>query len=541
MKPFPLLYFAVSVPLFAGFAHAQSTQIKWKKSLGGSSYDEAHSIQLTKDGGYILAGNSESGDGDVTGNHGSFDYWVVKTDNKGVIQWEKSYGGSAADYAMAVKPTADEGYIVAGTSASKDGDVTSNHGSNDCWIVKIDSIGNIQWQHSYGGSNYDEADDIVQTSDGGYAFAGSTESTNGDVTFNHGFNDEWIVRIDANGNLLWQKALGGSQDDFANSIQQTSDNGFIVAGETDSQDGNVTSYHGSSDYWIIKLDESGNTLWQKTYGGSSADNATSIRSTADGGYIVAGATYSSDGDITFNHGGYDDWIVKLDNSGNIQWQKSYGGSGYDYPFCIQISSYGYIVAGYSSSNDGDVTGHHGSSSYDDFWVLGLSNKGNLAGEISLGGSGEDAGNFIQQTADGGMIVAGLSYSSDFEVTGHHGMSTYDDYWVVRLKSFKMVPYTSPLEARNGEVNQNTPYTAFLYPILNEGTFELTMNHVSTVSSADVIVMNENGQIVLTRTVGFVDGNLREQIHLQDLAPGLYFVRVESEGTNLYNARFICQR
>ena len=227
------------------------------------------------------------------------------------IEWQKSFGGDSTDYANDIQQTKDGGYIMAGSSRSIEGDVTGNHGSSDAWIVKLDSSGNLAWQKCLGGSGWDEANAIQQTTDGGYVVAGFSSSIDGDVTGNHGSADYWVVKLTANGTLTWQKSLGGSNQDVAYSIQQTTDGGYIVAGWSSSLDGEVTGNHGSDDYWIVKLDSSGNLSWQKCLGGSDDEEAYSIQQTTDGGYIVAGYSYSTDGEVTGNHGGGDMWIVKL--------------------------------------------------------------------------------------------------------------------------------------------------------------------------------------------------------------------------------------
>ncbi|MCL2009110.1 MAG: flagellin, partial [Synergistaceae bacterium] len=184
--------------------------IEWQRSLGGSGYEGASSIQQTADGGYIVAGSSNSTDGDVSGNHGGYDYWIVELDANGDIEWEKSLGGSGLDSASSIQQTADGGYIVAGFSYSTDNDVSGNHGVRDYWIVKLTVNGDIEWEKSLGGTNYDQAFSIQQTADGGYIVAGYSDSNNVDVSGNHGGSDYWIVKLTANGVIEWQRSLGGS-------------------------------------------------------------------------------------------------------------------------------------------------------------------------------------------------------------------------------------------------------------------------------------------------------------------------------------------
>ncbi len=399
----------------------------WQTSLGGDGNDKATSIVQTDDGGYIVAGYSDSNDGDVSGNHGNIDYWVVKLDASGGITWQKSLGGSGNDEATSIVQTDDGGYIVAGESNSNDGEVSGNHGGYDYWVVKLDASGGISWQKSLGGSSYDSANSIIQTSDGGYIVAGTSSSTDGEVSGNHGGNDYWIVKLDADGGISWQKSLGGSNHERAYSIVQTTDGGYVVAGESSSNDGEVSGNHGGYDYWVVKLDASGGISWQKSLGGSSYDSANSIIQTSDGGYIVAGQAYSNNGNVSGNQGNADYWVVKLDASGGISWQKSLGGTADDFAYSIfQTTDGGYIVAGYSNSNNRDVSGNHGNN---DYWIVKLDVDGGISWQKSLGGTADDFAYSIFQTTDGGYIVAGQAYSNDGDVSGNHGS---DDYWIARL-------------------------------------------------------------------------------------------------------------
>ncbi|UCH14008.1 MAG: hypothetical protein JSV22_13000 [Bacteroidales bacterium] len=401
--------------------------LSWQVSLGGSDYDRAECIRQTTDGGYIVAGYSKSSDGDVSKNQGSNDYWIVKLTSEGDLTWQKSYGGSSQDIAYSIRQTTDGGYIIAGGSSSDDGDVTGNYFNYNYWIVKLNSTGQIIWEKSFGGDSDDIAYSIQQTTDGGYIVAGKSYSNNGDVTGNHGSFDYWIIKLSSTGDLTWQKCLGGSDMELANSIQQTTDGGYVVAGETTSDDGDVTGYHGSFDYWIVKLTSTGEIDWQKALGGSGSEYCNSIRQTTDGGYIIAGGAYSDDGDVSGKHGETDYWIVKLTSTGEIDWQKALGGSSPDYAYSIeQTIDGGYIVAGFARSSDGDMSGGHGS---DDYWVVKLSSTGEIEWQRPLGGSSSDMAFYIQQTADGGYIVTGPARSNDGDVSGNHGET---DYWIVKF-------------------------------------------------------------------------------------------------------------
>lgn len=400
--------------------YAQTPVIQWQKSMGGSNPDDAKSIRPTNDGGYIVVGNSSSTDGDVTGNHSGnqpymTDFWIVKLNSSGIIQWQKALGGSSIEEANSVQQTSDGGYIVAGTAASSDGDVTGGHGSFDYWIIKLDASGNIQWKKTFGGSIVEHANSIQQTTDNGYIIAGYSNSANGDITGNHGSEDFWIVKLDQSGTLQWQKSLGGSDKDSAYSIQQTSDGGYITIGVSRSTDGDVTGNHGNYDIWVVKLNASGNIQWQKSLGGSNDDTAYTIRQTSDGGYIFAGTSSSDDGDVNGNTGS-NMWIVKLNNAGSIQWQKIYGDTNfYEVPLTvIQTSDGGYVIG----TNLEDPTNNIYNVS-----IIKLDTAGTLVWEKNVSENLINTVSSIQETPDGGLVFAGRT--DDY---------TDSDFWIVKLSS-----------------------------------------------------------------------------------------------------------
>ncbi|MEN5305961.1 T9SS type A sorting domain-containing protein [Chryseobacterium cucumeris] len=410
--------------IYSALAAQSAPSIEWQKALGGTHGESANAVQQTSDGGYIVAGNSMSNDGDVTGNHGGGDYWIVKLNPAGGIQWQKTLGGSNVDDAQSIRQTTDGGYIIAGSSNSGDGDISGNHGNYDYWIVKLDSNGNMQWQKSLGGSSMDMAQSIQQTSEGGYIVAGSSSSNDGDVSGNHGGGDYWIVKLDINGNIQWQKSLGGSSSEQVNSVQQTFDGGYIIAGTTVSTDGDITVSYGNNDFWVVKLDSGGNMQWQKTLGNIGDNIGYYAQQTFDGGYIAVGTSFNSS---NLESGLPDYWVIKLSNNGTIEWDKYFGGSFHDNAITIrQTPEWDYIVAGWTASNNGQVTNHHGNL---DYWIIKLDSSGNLKWEKTLGGPDFDYLTALELTADNGYIVSGSTGSTSGDVTGHHGMI---DAWIVKL-------------------------------------------------------------------------------------------------------------
>lgn len=370
------------------------------------------------------------------------------------IAWQDLLGGSYGETLSSVQQTPDGGYIACGGEGSLggDGNVASSHGYVDAWVVKFDPAGNIQWQKSFGGSNYDQGMSIQLTSDGGYVFAGFTKSSNsGDVGQNHGGSDAWVVKLNSSGNLQWQTVLGGSKDDEAYSIRQTSDGGYIFAGVTNAtltDDINLVDHTFSGGHaWVVKLDSTGKVTWQKTYGGNNDDIASTIVQTSDGGYIFDGTTYSDNsGDVGNNHGLTDIWVVKLDSVGTIQWTKLLGGNNWDFtsPWfddsIQQTTDGGYVVVGTTSSNfNGDVGLNHGSG---DAWIIKLDNTGNITWQYPFGGSNMDWGTSIRQTPDNGYIFTGTTDSSN---SGDVGPSYGNgDYWVGKLDAEGILQWQQPL-------------------------------------------------------------------------------------------------
>jgi hypothetical protein len=405
---------------------SSSGTIQWQKYFGGTFFDDATSIQQTLDGGYVISGFTQSFDGDVANNHGS-DMWVLKLTSDGLLQWQKCLGGTGFELNYSIDVIDDGSYIVTGFTMSNNGDVSGNHGERDVWIVKLSNVGNIQWQKCLGGLNDDEAYVTKQTSDGGFIVLGTTNSNDGDVSGFHGSRDIWLIKLSNTGTIQWQRSLGGSGSEYAfDGIEQLSDGSFIVVGYTQSNDGDVSDFHGDTDIWVIKLSFDGNILWQKSIGGTNEEKAFKIHETNDSGYILAGYTKSNDGDVSGFNGNTDSWIIKLANNGILEWQRCLGGTGVEIASNIQQTiDGGYIIASTSNSNDLQVTGNHGN---DDIWVVKLTNSGIIQWEKCYGGTLNETGSVLQ-TSEGGYIISGSSYSNDGDVLGNNGMN---DVWILKL-------------------------------------------------------------------------------------------------------------
>ena len=413
--------------------------LQWQQSYGSAFTDMGFTITHSSDGnGYVFAASSSGNGGDVTGHHGantSADVWVAKIDNSGSIVWQKSIGGTGSEYPDHIITTGDGGYLIEAGTTSNDGDVSGNHGGRDVWIVKLDASGTIVWSKTFGGSGDDLNDlhpnAIVETSGGGFLFAGFTNSNDGDVAgTNHGGDDVWVLKLNSSGDLVWQKTFGGTLGERASSIIKTAEGNYLVCGNTASTDGDLTNQvnHGGADAWLLKINDNGDLLWQRTYGGSQNDNWNVARQGPDGAYVVSGTTQSNNGDVSGNTRYADPWIVKLNATGGIAWQKFFGGADFDYANLRDIDATGKIIlTGVTSSRNGDISGQKGSS---DMWVLRLDANGNKLNSMVLGGRSEDKSEDAIVNSDGSYMSIGRTSSTDGDVTGNHGGL---DVWLAKFK------------------------------------------------------------------------------------------------------------
>jgi len=518
LKPLLITVFLFNASVLV---HAQvAPTIQWQKSFGGSLDDLAYSIQQTKDGGYIVIGNTFSMDGDVSESLGNSDVWVLRLNSSGNLEWDKSYGGSDHDFASSIVQTMDGGFVFSGNTFSKDGDVSGSHDGGDYWVVKLDSVGNIVWQNALGGSNYDWAKCVRQTADSGFIVVGTTNSSNGNVIGNHGSNDVWIVKLNKTGKMSWKKCYGGEADDRGNSVQQTIDGGYIVAASVESTGGNVSGKHGLADYWVIKLDSVGQLLWQNCLGGSNYDWGVSVVEIPAGGYMVAGSSASQNHDVSDHWGNNDDWVVRIDPDSNLIWGRSYGGFNNESGIWVDNTADGnFLTAAWSESNDGDVSGHHGDFTHFDYWVAEFDSGSNILWQKSLGGTLNDYIEEVHQTSDGGYIMIGSSDSQDGDVSGNHGGL---DYWVVKLSG-----------ATNVGIQNLFPNLPVISPNPVHGNFKVTFANAA-LENADLIISNLIGEAILQKKIS---GDREIYFSASDLTPGVYLLTVSSP-TGKFISKFI---
>lgn len=492
------------------------------------------------------------------------------------IEWAKNFGGSDEDVAYSVVQCRDSGYFIVGVTESTDSDVVGNHGYKDIFALKLSASGNVVWKKCIGGNYDDYAWNAIEVKSGGFIIAGETGSTSGDVSGTAGYNDAWIVRLSDSGRIEWQQTFGGSDEDAAYSIKETSDSGFIVAGLTNSSDGIVVGKHPGAtsfapDVWLLKLKADGELQWTKCLGGEFEDFANTVIEVHDSNYVVAASTMSADGDVAGGgHHGLinqpDYWLIKVDRKdGSIIWQKCFGGSNFDYGFSVAENNDNSLVAcGSTASFDGDITGRSISDEND--LIIKTSTAGVPLWKHTIGGNYNDRGQSIKTTSDGGNIIAGYEGSKD--LPGDHGGI---DFWVTKLDASGSIDWQRCLggsllddaydvqqtfdggyivvgksESNNGDVKKNygkddfwivklkptTGIADIVYgPAANIKVYPTVTNKIINVDmpygydNSSVRLYNMMGQEV---KISVSMSGLKKIVQIEDALPGMYILQIVND-------------
>jgi hypothetical protein len=501
--------------------------IQWDKTFRGTVNDLLYSLQQTTDGGYILGGQSTSGiGGDKTeANKGLYyttDYWVIKTDAAGNKLWDRTIGGNKEDQLVCLQQTTDGGYILGGFSNSDIGGDKSqpNKGTStscDYWVVKLDASGNKLWDKTFGGASWDELRSLQQTADGGYILGGfSGSGIGGDKSqAPKGGDDFWILKLDAAGNKIWDKTIGGTNGSRLKHLKQTSDGGYLLGGTSGSGIGGDKSQacRGVLDYWVVKTDAAGNKVWDKTFGGSATDELGSLQQTTDGGYIIGGTSESGiSGDKSQSYYGsqglQDYWLVKTDGNGNKLWDKTIGGNAHDtFASLQQTADGGYIVGGTSHSG---ISGDKSEAPYglNDFWIVKLKASGAILWDKIYGRSSNEVLFALQQTTNGGYILGGFT---DYVNKYRQGLL---DYWIVKVD-------TSPTGMQETEVGS----AISISPNPSQGKFTLKLSNL-TFTTATVTVSDLLGRVVLQKDIPVTTNQLSEELTIPN-TKGIYLLQLKT--------------
>ena len=508
---------------------AQYPEIIWQQCYGGSEWDFFYNsdILLLEDG-YAFISTTFSNDGQVSNFHGNSDIWFVRTDFDGNIVFERCYGGSNFDYSHRLISSNDGGFILVGATASNDGDVTINHGGMDYWVIKIDFTGNIIWQKCYGGSSNDEPYDIIETDNNEFIINGYTVSSNGDVSYNNGYYDMWVIKIDQQGILLWEKCFGGSITDNGYLINRTDDGGYLLGGSVSSTDGNVTcTTHGGFDAWLIKLSSGMEVEWQKCYGGTYDDNFIKIINN-NNGFMLAGLTHSNDGDVSGFHGipgdDPDIWLAKVNETGELQWQRCLGGGGWEVTGnLVKNEDDEIFLIGSSNSFTGDLQDCNHQTTFPltfDGWVVKLTDEGETIWNRCLGSDVvQDAfdavfpsENYITVLGGTAPVYSGWEVNCDI-----HG--SYD-VWVVELAD-TLTTTNEPLLYDEIKVYPN--------PAKDYVIFETSESGIK----GTVILMNVFGEEIVKKELS----SGKNVFDIRGVDSGVYFYRIETENY-FYNGEIV---
>jgi len=358
------------------------------KTYGGEFDDEAAAIVASSDGGYAIAGTTSSF------GTGGYDFWLIKVDENGNMEWNKTYGGTKSDVAAALVCTADGGYAMAGETRSY------GEGEIDFWLVKVDSSGNLQWNKTFGDQTADIATCVIQTNDGGYALGGYwlEDDAPKDVLF---------VKTDSSGNVQWTRTYGGAEEESVYSVVQTSEGGYALAGVTTSY-----SDEGKPDFWLVKTDSNGIMEWNKTYTEQNTDCAKSLIQTSDGGYTLAGfvrPAIIAPSDV---------WVINVDSTGNSVWNVTWKSVGYAmFNSMIQTGDGGYLVSGATSY----LRGFLDLGSF--MFLLKIDANGTVQWTKTFDGLGDNNSLFVAQTENDSYALVGTTKSTD--------EGTYYDIWFAK--------------------------------------------------------------------------------------------------------------
>jgi hypothetical protein len=447
-----ILVFALSFIFFSCTNSEQENTLNSKselsivasKTFGGSLDEKIGSVVKTSDGGMIVVGHTNSSDGDINKQYDQIDIWIIKIDSQGNKVWSKTIGGSKNDYGTSIIATNDGNFIISGYTESSDGIVPSNFGLHDFLVVKINSSGDVIWSKNYGFSGHDHAHKIIQTSDGGYFVVGFSEYSgiegSGGTQNNgegheighkgvlHGSGEFIGVKINSQGEFMWYRYFGGTQNDRVNDVVEANDGGFLMVGFSESSDFDINDNKGSYDFWVVKLQSNGSLAWKHNYGGSGIDQAFGVVKTNNNSYLIVGRSNSDDKDISVSLGGFDAWVIHIDDHGHLIWNKSFGGSEFDSAEQIRMLSNGNfgIVGNTRSILNNDNKGEN------DFWFLEVDNKANskVYWQKTFGGSNIDIAKDFFQNNNNEIFIVGESQSSDFDVNINRGNN---DLWMLKLK------------------------------------------------------------------------------------------------------------
>ena len=467
-----ILILYIVIALNAG---AQSFTINWDNTIGGGDTDELYDMVLTNDGGYILAGisNSDSGNDKSQDNFGGTDGWVVKIDATGMVEWDTAFGDDNYERIHSISQTADGGYIFNGFGVGPD----DSRGYGDYWVVRLNASGQVTWDSLYGTDARETGVSIMQTSDNGYIVGGTRKAED------FSYVDLWVFKIDDSGEVQWEQTYDNANaEDELTSIDTTTGGGYII--------GAVTIDDNKEDYWALKIDESGTVEWDTVFGGSEDDRLHVVKQTTDGGFILGGYSESMANEYKSEDCGRPCfWVIKTDASGNITWENSIGGDGTDLLYTLEETNAGGFILGGSVSSNASI--YTDVSEYGlgetDYWFVKIDDAGNVLWDKRFGGEERDYLHDVKQIEDNIYVLAGFSSSdeSDDKSEGSLGSDGggfgidaggSQDFWVLEVETGPdFLELTSP---NGGEVWDKADDVTVTWETRDRKSTRLNSSHYS---------------------------------------------------------------
>lgn len=514
--------------LFTFTSNSQTLQLSNQYVFGGDQNDAV--VDAVKiNGNTIFGGYSYSGvsGNKTTSNYGGADLWVVSMNSNNSIDWQKGFGGDSEDYLIKVFELIDGNLLLASSSTSGlNGNKTvPSNGSEDFWLIKIDDQGNELWQKSYGGLGDEYLGDVIELSDGSILMAGSSNSSaTGDKTdASKGLIDYWIVKIDANGNVLWDKTYGGAKNDLAESIALDDNGNVFISGKSESQiSGDKTEDgYGSYDFWLVKLDSAGDFLWDQTLGGDGGETNSSIIVTENELYLLGSSLSGVSGTKTeASRGSFDFWVTKMDLNGNIIADKTYGGNGSEGLSDSKLLNTGELLI--VGTSDSDVSGEVATSSHNnsqDFWVLLIDTTDlSIKSQFMYGGDGDESPPNFLEIENNSILLFGASES---DVSGEKTIQSQGgyDFWILELSTDLSTDYFVKNE------------TLKIFPNPTSNTFQIS--NLPLGESHEIFIYDMMGKTVLSTSISAT----KNSVDVNSLNPGMYTLQM-FDGETRYSSKLI---
>jgi hypothetical protein len=516
--------------------------ITWSKCFGGTGDDEAFSICESDTNEILLAGYTYSSNGNIAKNNGDADWLAMDFTHTTTpkLKWEHTFGGSKFDKGRQITPSYNhKSYVEFGTSHSRNGNVQKDllqgiEDRDNWWVVKFDEKGKILKEQMMVGTGLNGGRVVIPTSDNGYMLMGWSTSNDHDFAGNYGvYNDGYIFKVDSNLNIMWKKHYGGSNDDAPIRMIR-SGNFYYMTGFSYSNDFDFAGQNkGNADLSIWKIDTLGNVVWAKLYGGSGVDYAYDIQADYDGNILAAGYTTSNNGDVTASYGNQDGWFIKVDaQTGKLMWQKSFGGEGSDnIKRIVPMPDHGYVLLASSSSGNCDAknTGYHGSK---DVWLIRTDSNRNIMWSKMFGGSGLEEAIDIMFYPNQGYMIFARSNSNDGDLAGVHNPANGMDVWAFFVTDSSLLPAnTSQLVIKSLTAPTPVVSSSFqVYPTLTTGMITV-QSLIPMNKTFSINIVSADGKLILTKNLVCMDTQINQQINLSNQPKGIYFIQIQcSDGT-----------